>query len=89
MAKGIYEFRARNHHNPFRQMVHETKKEMDKVIGKLDQNGFIKQRVHEMKGYREKVNSLSGKLKLCLFVIPASKRVINCRKANLAASGIK
>jgi hypothetical protein len=64
MVKGIYESRAKDHHNPFRQMVYETKKEMDKVIGKLDQNGFIKQQVREMKGYREKVNTLSKKFKL-------------------------
>lgn len=64
MVKGIYESRAKDHHSPFRQMVYETKKEMDKVIGKLDQNGFIKQQVNEMKVYREKVNRLSEKFKL-------------------------
>jgi hypothetical protein len=61
MVKGIYESRAKDHHNPFRKMVYETKREMDKVIGKLDDNGFIKQQLREMKAYREKVNTLSKK----------------------------
>jgi hypothetical protein len=64
MVKGIYESRAKDHHNPFRQMVYETKREMDKVIGQLDQNGFIKQQVREMKTYRDKVNTLSKRFKL-------------------------
>ena len=64
MVKGIYESRAKDHHSPFRKMVYETKKEMDKVIGKLDANGFINQQVQEMKTYREKVKTFSKKLKL-------------------------
>ena len=64
MVKGIYNSRAKDYHNPFRKMVYETKKEMDKVTGSLDDNSFIKQQVSEMKAYREKVKTLSKKFKL-------------------------
>jgi len=64
MVKGIYNSRAKDHHNPYRKMVYETKKEMDKVTGSLDDNSFIKLQVNEMKAYREKVKTLSNKFKL-------------------------
>ena len=64
MVKGIYESRAKDHHNPFRKMVYETKKEMDTVIGKLELNGFIKEQILEMKAYRDKVKVFLKKIKL-------------------------
>lgn len=64
MVKGIYDSRAKDHHNPFRKMVYETKKEMDKVIGKLELNSFINQQVDEMKAYRKKALQLAKHLGL-------------------------
>jgi hypothetical protein len=43
MVKGIYESRAKDYHNEFRKMVYETKEEMNKVLGKLEDNVFINQ----------------------------------------------
>lgn len=62
MTKSIYSSRAKDHHNPFRKMVYENKKEMDSVLGKLEENNFIKLQVKEMKIFRDKVKAYSRKL---------------------------
>jgi hypothetical protein len=64
MVKGIKSSRHKDYSNPFRKMVYETKKEMDSVIGKLDENNFIKSQQKEMKTYRDKLKAISLKLKL-------------------------
>lgn len=64
MVKGIYESRAKDYHNEFRKMVYQTKKEMDKVIGKLDDNTFINQQVEELKSFRKKISSFSSRFGL-------------------------
>lgn len=58
MAKGIYDSRAKDYENPFRQMVYESKKEMEKVIGELKSNTFILQQEAELKEFRSKVKGL-------------------------------
>jgi len=64
MVKGIFESRAKDYHNPFRKMVYDNRKQMDTVMGKLDENSFIKKKIAEMKDYREKTKTLLKKLKL-------------------------
>ena len=64
MVKGIYESRAKDYHNEFRKMVYETKKEMEKVIGKLEDNVFIRQQLEEIKQFRKKLNSAIKNFKL-------------------------
>jgi hypothetical protein len=64
MVKGIYESRAKDYHNEFRKMVYETKKEMEKVLGKLEDNVFIRQQLDEIKQFRKKVNSTIKNFKL-------------------------
>jgi hypothetical protein len=64
MVKGIFESRAKDYHNPFRKMVYDNRKQMETVIGKLDDNSFIKKKIAEMKDYREKTKTLLKKLKL-------------------------
>ena len=58
MVKGIYDSRAKDYSNPFRQMVYETEKEMEKVIGALKDNSFIKEQQAAAKIFREKVNAV-------------------------------
>jgi len=55
MVNGIYESREKDYANPFRQMVYETEKEMEKVIGKLKENTFIQQQQEEMSEYKKRV----------------------------------
>ena len=64
MVKGIFESRAKDYHNPFRKMVYDNRKQMETVIGKLDENSFIKKKIAEMKDYREKTKGLLKKFKL-------------------------
>ena len=64
MVKGIFDSRAKDYHNPFRKMVYDNNKQMETVIGKLDDNSFIKKKIAEMKTYRERGKELLKKFKL-------------------------
>jgi hypothetical protein len=64
MVKGIYESRAKDYSNPFRQMPYESVEEMNTVTGKLDDNSFIKQEVEGLKNYKSKINARIRKMKL-------------------------
>ncbi|MBS1668959.1 MAG: DUF4954 family protein [Bacteroidetes bacterium] len=64
MTKHIYQSRAKDYANPFRQMVYENRAEMDTVIGKLDDNSFINLQKEEAKKYKTSVNRLIKKLEL-------------------------
>jgi hypothetical protein len=58
MTTGIYQSRAKDYSNPFRKMVYETEQEMEKVIGKLKDNSFIKQQQEEMADFINRVEEL-------------------------------
>ncbi|HRO45467.1 DUF4954 family protein [Agriterribacter sp.] len=64
LTEGIYESRAKDYTNPFRTMVFDTKEEMDKVWGKLEDNSFIALQQAELSGFKKKVNALIKDLKL-------------------------
>lgn len=55
MVKGIYESRAKDYSNPFRKMVYDTQKEMEKVTGKLKENAFIQQQQEELANFKKQV----------------------------------
>lgn len=61
MVKGIYESRAKDYASPFRQMVYDSQKEMEKVIGKLKDNSFIKQQQEELVQFRKQVATIIKK----------------------------
>jgi len=63
MVKGIYDSRAKDYNNPFRKMLYETEKEMEKVIGKLGENSFIRQQQTAYASFKEKVDQLSARFK--------------------------
>jgi Domain of unknown function (DUF4954) len=58
MTKAIYESRAKDYENPFRQMVYDTEKEMERVIGKLKDNSFILQQQEETEAFRLNVQAI-------------------------------
>jgi hypothetical protein len=58
MVKGIYESRAKDYSNPFRVMVYETKKELQQVLGRLEENTFIQQQEIELKKFKKIVNGI-------------------------------
>ncbi len=63
MTKGIYESRAKDYNNPFRKMVYENNKELEKVIGSLKDNSFILQQQEELKQFKGKIATLIKTLK--------------------------
>ena len=64
MTKGIYESRAKDYLNPFRKMPYENQEEMDEVIGRLEDNSFIKQQQQELENYKKHVENIKSFLKL-------------------------
>jgi hypothetical protein len=64
MYKGIYESREKDYTNPFRKMVYETNDEMNKVIGRLEDNSFIQMQAEALDNMRKRVKAISRKLKL-------------------------
>ncbi|MBO9634712.1 MAG: DUF4954 family protein [Chitinophagaceae bacterium] len=61
MVEGIYQSRAKDYKNPFRKMVYETTAEMNKVLGKLEDNSFIKQEKAALEQYKKTIAALSKK----------------------------
>lgn len=64
MTRGIYDSRAKDYSNPFRQMVYDTKEEMDVVVGSLQDNSFIRQERAALKAYKKETEAILQKLKL-------------------------
>jgi hypothetical protein len=60
----IYNSRKKDYLNPFRKMVYENQSEMDQVIGRLDENNFIKTQNDLLKEYQSSVGDLIQKWKL-------------------------
>lgn len=64
MCKGIYDSREKDYANPFRKMLYDTKKEMEKVIGKIEDNTFIQQQLGELDSFKKKVKEVIRKMQL-------------------------
>jgi hypothetical protein len=64
LVKEIYESRAKDYTNPFRKMVYESPGEMNAVVGKLQDNSFIRQEKEALKQYRKEVEQLVADWKL-------------------------
>jgi hypothetical protein len=64
MTKGIYDSRAKDYANPFRKMVYESFAEMNTVLGKLEDNSFIKHQVTELQAFKKEIASIRKKFKL-------------------------
>jgi uncharacterized protein (DUF2461 family) len=58
MTKEIYASRAKDYANPFRQMVYDSPEEMNAVIGRLQDNSFIKQEKEALKKYRKEIEEM-------------------------------
>jgi hypothetical protein len=58
MSKGIYNSRAKDYSNDFRKMMYDTEEEMNKVLGRLDENSFIQQQNIEAAEFENKVKNL-------------------------------
>lgn len=58
ICEEIYHSRNKDYHNPFRAMVYESIEEMEQVIGKIEDNGFIKIQKQEFAQFQERITSL-------------------------------
>jgi len=61
MTKNIYTSRAKDYTNPFRKMVYDSPEEMNTVLGRLQDNGFIRQEKAALKKYRGEVDAIIKK----------------------------
>ncbi|HSZ33325.1 MAG TPA: DUF4954 family protein [Puia sp.] len=58
ITKGIFNSRKKDYVNPFRRMVYENESEMDQVLGKLDDNSFIKNQNIIFDEYQNSINNI-------------------------------
>lgn len=63
ITEEIYQTRAKDYQNSFRMMVYESREEMDKVVGALENNSFIRQQKEEFKYYQERIADKIAHLK--------------------------
>jgi hypothetical protein len=64
MCKGIFDSRAKDYSSPFRKMVYDTNEEMNKVMGRLEDNVFIQQQLAGLEVMKKQVKAVTKKLKL-------------------------
>ena len=64
MVKNIFESRAKDYKNPFRQMVYNSRDEMNKVIGKFEENAFIAQQKEELQAFKKTIAQIIRDFKL-------------------------
>ena len=64
MCKGIFESREKDYKNPFRKMIYNTNEEMNKVIGRLEDNSFIQQQLAALDDMKKQVKVMVRKMKL-------------------------
>ena len=55
MVQHIYNSRAKDYQNTFRKMLYENDKEMEEVLGNLDDNIFIKEQETALKKFRKQI----------------------------------
>ncbi len=64
MCKGIFDSRAKDYSNSFKKMVYDTNEEMNKVVGRLEDNSFIQQQLGELDELKKQVQGVVRKMKL-------------------------
>ena len=63
MTENIKSSREKDYSSPFRKMVYDTEKEMEKVLGALKDNSFIQQQVQETLAFKEKIRKITEIIK--------------------------
>ena len=62
ISKSIYESRKKDYVNPFRTMMYESQAEMDKVVGKIEDNQFIQSQFEELELFKKDASKLLKKI---------------------------
>jgi len=63
ICKGIFDSRAKDYSNPYKKMVYDSTEEMNKVMGKLEDNSFIQQQLGELEEMKKQVKEIVKKMK--------------------------
>jgi len=58
MVNSIYQTRAKDYENPFKQMVYASEEEMNQVVGDLESNDFIRTQKEELAQLKARFNRL-------------------------------
>jgi hypothetical protein len=58
IAKEIYTTREKDYSNPFRKMVYDSTEEMNAVVGRLEDNSFIRQEKEAAKKFRKETEKV-------------------------------
>ncbi len=61
MVNQIRESRAKDYENPFRKMIYETDDEMNKIVGRINDNSFIKHEMDSLTAYKKTIGSIFKK----------------------------
>ncbi len=69
ITNGIYESRAKDYENPYREMVYDNEAEMVSVVGKLEDNTFINHQIEELASFKKEMNQFKKRFNLELAVI--------------------
>lgn len=64
MVKHIYNSRAKDYQNTFRKMLYDNDKEMEQVLGNLDDNVFIKDQEASLKKFKKQIDTISSEFNL-------------------------
>ena len=64
LTQTIYESRQKDYQNEFRKMVYENDEEMDAVLGRLEDNMFVKQQKEELERFRTEVQEIKQRFAL-------------------------
>lgn len=63
ITEAIYSSRAKDYSNPYRKMVYDNEEEMEKVLGSLQANSFIKQQQDVLAAFKQKIGKLAAAFK--------------------------
>ncbi len=58
ICNSIIDSRAKDYTNPFRKMVYDNTKEMDKVVGRFENNSFIQEQLAELDNLKKQVSAI-------------------------------
>ncbi|MDQ3681685.1 MAG: DUF4954 family protein, partial [Bacteroidota bacterium] len=64
MVKHIYTSRAKDYQNKFRKMLYDNDKEMEEVLGNLDDNIFIREQEATLQHFKQQVSVIISHLNL-------------------------
>jgi hypothetical protein len=64
ITKEIFESRAKDYTNPFRTMVYDNEEEMNQVIGKLADNGFINSQTASLEMFKQELKAIKQRFQI-------------------------